>query len=183
MNRRLLTPLVLAAVLGGGCVTDVSTSDGRPMPPSPVAPPAQPPGLEPTEVVLRIGAKPNDSDGNGYPDLIAIEAYLFAPPFPSPIAAEGEFVFDARAEGLSSSDSSVPMASWTFTREEVEAAAAPGAFGLSYAFLLGMRETCGDNFPVMNINIRARFTTVNGDVIEPTSVGSVTIGRSIGVRR
>jgi hypothetical protein len=166
-----------------GCVTDVTTSDGRPLPPEPVAPPQQPEGLVPSELVLRLGAKPSDSDGNGYPDLIAVEAYLFAPPFPSPIFAEGSFTFDAYADGHSASGDMAPMASWNFSKEEVATSGTASPFGHAYAFLLSLRETCGDNFPVMNINIRVRFESVEGTVIEPMSVGSVTIGRSIGVGR
>ncbi len=72
------------------------------------------------------------------------------------------------------------MATWSYTPEEVEAARFFSSFlgGPAYGFHLSMRDTCGDNFPVMSINIRGRFEPVESEPVETRSVGAVQIGSS-----
>ena len=91
--------LVLALALETGCQTErVVTRYGRPPAATPRPAPRTPAGAEPHRMALFVG-QPDDADGNGYPDLIPVEAALFADEYPMAFAVDGSFVFTLYRRG------------------------------------------------------------------------------------
>ena len=92
-KRRRVAPTVLIATLLAcvpACQTSrVVTSDGRPMPAKPRRAPEVPAGAEPNRMTLLVVPRPDDTDGNGYPDTIQIASSLFSYPHPTAMEANG----------------------------------------------------------------------------------------------
>jgi hypothetical protein len=171
-------PLALLALLAA-CQTSVTTSDGRPSPPEVRPAPPVPAGAQANAMALRVAAKPTDTNGNGYPDLIAAEAYLFSQPHPSPMYEPGAFVFGLYMEGIAFDDGAVPLAEWRIDGDELERRKMRSAmFGIGYGFRLSLLEAGVDELPVMNANLRCSFEPADGrPPVEPTGVPTLQIGR------
>lgn len=167
-----------ACVLMSGCSTEVTTSDGRPMPPEPKSSPPPPVNAEPNAMALLVGLKPTDSDGNGYPDLLTVQAYLYAKPHPTSLYEPGEFVFELYRQGKSSRTGE-PIASWRFSSAEAEAAQSYSRlFERGYTFKLSLHEAGTDRLPLTTANLIGRFEPADGDApVESTGVRVIQIGR------
>ena len=74
-----LTILACAAALTAGCVTQRTTSDGRPPAPDPTPAPAVPVSAVVNTMTV-IAAPPVDTNGNLFRDRVDVEVYLFAQP-------------------------------------------------------------------------------------------------------
>jgi hypothetical protein len=159
---------VVLAALGAAalcaCKTEqVRTSDGRPMPPEPHAAPPVPDGALANALVARVGAKPADTDGNGYPDLIQLEAYLFSRPHPSPMHEEGAFVFTLHPGGQSSSPGVAPIAQWRLDAARVrDCRMFSPIFGPAYAINLSLLECGSDQLPLTGADLACRFEPADG---------------------
>ena len=158
-------------VLGGGCqTTKVHSSDGRAMPPKPQRAPRVPAGAKANRIAMMVGAKPQDSNGNGYPDLIRVTTYLFSEPHPTPIREEGTFVFELYPAGLTDSEQDL-IARWRLGPEELKRAQSVDLPGVCYAFSLGLLEVRSDALPLMMANLACRFEPADGRApVRPQSV-------------
>ena len=155
-----MTSLIIA-----GCQTRVVTSDGRPMPPEPRPAPARPVGAEPDLMTLMWGAKPIDTDGNGFPDTMKIITGLFAENHPIAIPAEGTFVFVLYKQGEAREADAEPIATWRFDEEEVVRARGRVAWGAAYSFSLNLLNVGTDRLPAMTADLRGWFEPANGSGI------------------
>lgn len=129
--------------------------------------------LQPIQVQLNIGL-PSDSDGNGYPDTIQALAYLFPKPGDSkesklPVHAKGTFEFAMQ------DPAGRVIARWIFPPDVVDDAARNLAAGVGYSMYLRLsREQ--DVMPPMAVDIRCRFTTLEGHQVKGLGRATVRLG-------
>lgn len=181
---RMLVPALLAllALLLGvaGCQTEsVVTNDGRPLPPDPRPAPPVPRGAQPNRMILLVGRKPDDSDGNGYPDLIRVETALFAQPHPTSMSYDGAFVFTLYRLGETRQPGAVPLAEWRIAGDEQRDALARAPYGACYRFRLSLLDAGVDERPVEQADLRGRFEPAGGGpaISASDEVRPVVIGR------
>jgi len=168
------------ALIAAGCTSSGSvTSDGRPMPPKPRAAPVTPVGAVPNSMTLLVSYKPEDTDGNGFPDLIRAAAALFAQPHPTPVYAEGSFVFTLYRLGEARLPGARPIATWRFSPEQVAAARSRDLYGPSHSFAFSLLDAGGDRLPPSRGDLRGRFEPVGGGPVVYSSdeVRAVLLGR------
>lgn len=170
--------IAIMLLVAAGCQTvKVHSSDGRPMPPKPQRVPDVPAGVTANRVAMMIGAKPEDSDGNGYPDLIVTETYLFAEPHPKPLHEEGTFVFELFPTGRPVTESDL-IARWTIGPEDSKRARAAAPFGPCYVFNLNIGDVRSDVLPLMMANLMCRFEPADGrESIRSRGLHAIQIGR------
>lgn len=99
----------LIVVLGVlGCqTTEVSTNDGRALPPEPKAVPVPPANVTVDAMTLLVGQRPIDVDGDGYPDRIEAAVALFSEDFAAAsLRAKGAFTFELVPRGANQDRSS-----------------------------------------------------------------------------
>jgi hypothetical protein len=171
----------VAIVALGGCTTTVvEYSDGRPLPPKPVAGPATPPGAKSTALAVMLGPKPVDTDGNRFPDLIQVETYLFAEPHPQPIYEEGTFVFVLYALRTAADPGSVPIAEWRFSGEQLLKHRAVALAGICHHFNLSLLDHGGDSDIGIGADLTARFEPSDGrPAVKATGVRTIQFGSQI----
>ena len=138
----------LAAALGGCQTVSSETSDGRPMPP-PVRSPDRAPSEAPVNAISVLYApKPADTDANGRPDRLAIELYLFARPFPTPVWRDGTIIVSAYPMGKAGSPSAPgrsPVHTWTLTMRDVELGRFRSLIGEGYRFQVSLLDAGGSD--------------------------------------
>ncbi|HMN96284.1 MAG TPA: hypothetical protein PKC43_08230 [Phycisphaerales bacterium] len=173
---------LLAMVALGGCETTVEQSNTvRPMPAKPTPPPPTPAGaLANNFVLLLLTPKAIDSDGDGRPDTMGVECYLFAEPFPSSLWESGTFVFALHRPGESGVAGSRPLAEWRFGPEIAAAARARTLIGVCYRFALNLAEadrgaeTGRTDIGLPSADLTGRFEPADGrGVIRTTGVRAV----------
>jgi len=179
-HRAVLIAGLLACT---GCQTErVSTSDGRPMPPKPRDPPRVPSGAQANAVALLPAAKPQDTNGNGFPDLLLVDAYLFSEPHPSPLHEQGSFVFALYHEGQVDRENAEPIAEWRVEGPALERCRAVTLWGRGYSIPLSLLDGSpgGEKFPVIATTLTCRFEPVDGrEPIEPRGVYSIQLGSQL----
>ncbi|MFN9992217.1 MAG: hypothetical protein ACK54H_02635 [Phycisphaerales bacterium] len=116
---------------------------------------------------------PQDSDGNGCPDLIDVSMYLFAEPHPIPLQQPGTLLFKLV------SASGEELASWQLAEEAVASGSASLPAGPGYLFRLNILDRGSDKLPRQQAEILATFTGRDGTVVRQRSstfkVGKVGI--------
>jgi len=170
----VLTLLILAA-----CQTErVQTSDGRPMPPKPHPAPAAPAGAIANRMALLVGSKADDTNGNGYPDQIQATVVLFASPHPTPILADGAFVFSLYPMGQAKAAGGEVLAEWRVEGEAVRASQAVARYGPCYRFRLCLLDSVGDVHPLSRADLVCRFEPTDGSpTVMSDGIRSIQIGR------
>lgn len=162
----------------GGCQTE-RISGGGTMPPAPRPAPVTPDSAAPTRMLLGVGSKPIDTDGNGFPDMIMVSAHLFAEPHPTPIFDEGTFTFELYRAGTFNQPQATPLAKWTITGERLEQAKTRSLAGPMYNFRLNLNEAGGDRYPLQGVDLAATFVpdTAPQKIVRPGGLISMQIGR------
>lgn len=186
MIARLTAWLLLATL--AACETTSTTSDGRPMPPPLREARRTPDAASVNAMAVMVASKATDSDGNGYPDEIGVEAYLFSRPHPSPKHEDGEFAFALYADGIMVTEAAEPIAVWRRDVAAVRAARMQTRIGPGHSFRLNLMETESqadgagegptDTYPLMGANLACRFEPADGSAaVESSDVYWVQIGR------
>jgi hypothetical protein len=162
-----------------GCTTErIIRSEGGPLPPEPRPLPAVPAGVVPTQMAFVVGSKPQDANGNGFPDLVAVTVYLFAPPHRAAIEGDGTIVVSMYAMGQFGQPDVEPLAVWTRGGAELQAARVRALYGLGYQFQLSLLEGGSDVFPLSQVDLVCRFEPLDGSPpIHSTGVRTIQIGR------
>lgn len=158
--RRLLLVLAGAAAFAvTACESTVEQSSNvRPMPPPPNAAPTPPPEARVNSfAMLLLTPKAMDSDGDGRPDTMAVECYLFAEPFPTPLWEEGTFVFSLYGQGETSLPGALPLVEWRISPEAAAAARAKTLIGPCYRFALNVVEAGRADLSVRSADLVGRF--------------------------
>lgn len=178
--RLLAGALVLAPVLMLSSCTTTSESTA----PKPRTAPVTPTTAVPNRMLIGVASRPTDTDGNGYPDLIMVTAHLFAEPHPMPVHEPGVFVFDLYEAGALNVPDSQPVARWEISGEQLDAARTQSLAGPMYSFRLSLLETGGDRYPLVGVDLVARFMpdAQPTRVVRPGGSISLQIGRE-GPRR
>ncbi|MHC5029034.1 MAG: hypothetical protein ACYTGR_19970 [Planctomycetota bacterium] len=170
--------LLLAA---GGCETErVAFSEGsRPMPPEPRRAPATPADAPANEMAFLVGQKPQDTNGNGYPDTIQATVILFASPHPTSVMREGDFHFDLYARGASADPKARPIAQWHYDREAAMGLVAAAQYGPRYQFRLSLQEARrSDVLPLTRADLLCRFEAADGGApVRSSGVRSLQLGK------
>lgn len=159
-----------AAVAGfaliGACETTITTSDGTRPVPKPVVAPDAPRGATPNAIAVTFAPKPVDTNGNLRPDTLAVTAYLFAKPHPSPIHADGAFGFAIYAMGEAGSPDmpgQAPLRTWAFAGDAVAASRSRALAGACHEFTLSLLANRGsDALPVESVDLVAWFEPADG---------------------
>lgn len=167
--------IALTASFLSGCETTRQSSDGRPMPPPPRAS-APPPNEAPINAMaVVLGPKPADTNGNSRPDLIQVEAYLFARPVAAPTWRDGTFEFAIYRPGEAGNPESPgpdPLRRWTFTPEALQMSRSRTLVGESYAVGLSLLENnASDNLGVSSVDLLAIWRPADGG--EPVFIQGV----------
>ena len=157
---RPATAMLLSAVLlasGAGCQTQTITSDGRPLPPRPNAAPEAPVDAVPTRMLMFVGQRADDSDGNGFPDLLRASVGLFAAEYDLAIARRGTFTFALYALGEFGQPGAEPIRQWTFDAEASAPLIGTKPWGQGYDVTLSLLEAGSDRLPPQTVDLRASF--------------------------
>ena len=180
-----------AAVLGActamlwGCETTRLSGYYRPLPPKPRPLQPAPPDARADALVLNVSPAPQDTDGNGYPDLINATAHLFDRRYPPAIYQDGAFIFAMFAPGDVSRPGAEPLHEWRVDNEQFQRARGRSAFGQCYRFRLSMLDNGGtDEVALPVADIVCVFEPA--DRGEPTwsgEVATIQIGRRVRVPR
>jgi hypothetical protein len=155
-----ILPLALLAL--AGCQTVSSeTSDGRPMPP-PARRGEAPPSDAPLNALsILYGPKPADSDANGRPDRMVIEAYLFARPYPVPTWREGTFVISAYPPGTAGTAQRPGVKAfhtWRVATQDMDLGRFKSLIGEGYRFQISLLDDGGtDIVPGSVLDFTAHF--------------------------
>ena len=186
---KLVNCLWLATIAVAGCRTTViSTSDGRPMPPEPRPAPEVPADAEVNAMAMFVSTKAMDSNGNGYPDVINAEVFLFSKPHPSPMYEEGRFIFALYPVGENIPDDPPIIAAWHMGAEAVRDARFETTMMKGHAFRLCMLDAdilapFGDRYPLMSANLQCRFEPSTGtEAVETVEVYWIQIGKRTSER-
>ncbi|MBT8486604.1 MAG: hypothetical protein KJO43_13570 [Phycisphaerae bacterium] len=148
------------------------------MPATPRPAPTVPQDATPTRMALVV-RPPEDADGNGYPDLLRVEAALFSfPDHPTAMRADGVFVFTLYRRGESSKPDARPVRVWRREGERLAAAETRAMYGLCYRFDLSLLEDGRDRGPALAADLRGRFEPAGGgdpvhtsDEVRPVQIG------------
>lgn len=168
---------VAAAALAtlAACETTRQSADGRPMPPPPTAAPTTPPDASINAIALVFGPKPVDIDSDGRADLVELDAYLFARPFPSPTFAQGTLVFELFAPGAAASGAA-PLGSWRFDPQRMRLLESRSMFGPCYRVQLVLREAGLARLPLATADLRTTFEPADGGpTVEARSVERIVL--------
>lgn len=181
IQNPLLCVLIVAAANLTGCqVERVSSSDGRPLPPPPREAPVPPPAAKANQMAFFVGTKPDDTNGNGYPDLIAVTVMLVAAPHPTPIRQDGSFVFMLYEAGSLGQPQAKPLAVWRREGVEIRRAMARALAGPCYQFQLSLLESGGDRLLFDSADLVCRFEPADGSAaVQSTGVRTIQLGRKV----
>lgn len=175
---------LLLGLLGlAGCETTVEQSTSpRPMPSKPVDPPPTPADAKANRMaVLLLGPKAQDTNGNGRGDLVLVEVYLFAEPYPTPIFEEGRFVFELQPCPGENVAQFIPPRVWTFEGEQIRSFRGRARIGPSHRFPLSLLENGGDQLPCATGELTARFEPADGGAaVRAIGTRSVQLGGAGG---
>jgi len=155
--------------------------DTRPMPPQPRPGPRTPASAKADALVIQVAAKPRDTNGNKFPDLIEVMANLFATPHPMPMHEKGAFVFQLYPGGAIDDPTAVPLREWRISGDELEKAKVINPlFGPTYQFALSLLVTGTDRLPLMAADLVAWFEPADGrDNIVRREVHTMQIGAGL----
>ena len=177
---RVFACAAILAFLGlGSCATDrLTTSDSRPMPPTPRTAPVTPSSARVNRMAFMVGSKPEDSNNNGFPDLIRATVALFASPYPTSIREDGAFVFMLYPQGQVGIANVSPIGSWRVHGDSLKRTLASAQYGPCYQFQLSLLESGGDALPLDRADIICRFEPADGSAsVTCDGVRTIQIGR------
>jgi hypothetical protein len=148
------------------------------MPPEPRPGPRTPADARADALVIQVAAKPRDTNGNKYPDLIEVMANLFATPHPMPLHEDGAFVFQMYPSGTVDQPDAAVLREWRIEGAALERARAMNPlFGPSYQFNLSLLDGGTDRLPLMAADLVVWFEPADGrDSILRREVHTLQIG-------
>jgi hypothetical protein len=161
-SRSTLTLYFLVLLLLGlpACVTENPRHRDIPAPPQ---------AARPSRLVLSVGRFLEDSDSNGYGDLMTVSVYLFDERYPhAPISTPGAMQFVLR------SPAGKDLRTWSFSHSQTSAALTNLPAGPGFTFRLSLRDHGSDQLPGMTAELFAIFITPNGESVQsnvPVRVG------------
>ena len=177
--------LVASTIILSACQSGrVHTSDGMPPAAKPVAPPQTPADARANTMAFFVGQKPDDTNGNGYPDLISVTVMLFSQPHPTAIRENGAFVFTLYPQGRMSDAGVKPLGSWRMEGPAVQRARTIALGGPCYQFQLSMLDpSCGiatDKLALDQADLVCQFIPSDGaPAVKSDGVRTIQIGKRL----
>lgn len=156
------------SLLAMGCVTE-----GRPqhqIPPPPSAPSSD---VFPTVIDVSASRFGQDSDKNGYADVVNVSVFLFnLEKHPASLHAAGQFVFELTG------DDNKRIAQWTLTAAEVQACRRDLLPGPGYVFQLSIRDQISDEIPRTDAQLSVMYIpAAGGQALRSPNPVRVSIGK------
>ncbi len=158
------------AACAGACVCMVlsacagTTTGSKPLP------------QQPTEVVpsrMTISAAlPQDTDLNGYPDIIDLTIFVFDDRYPIPLDVPGTFTFK-----LSGAKEGKLLREWEIPPDKAMAARRRMPAGPGYVFSLSLLENGGDRVEAQHADLTAEFTPVKGSLVKMRGGSTLRLGK------
>ncbi|HWB20310.1 MAG TPA: hypothetical protein VG711_08430 [Phycisphaerales bacterium] len=181
-TARVVHAFMICASLGGLCgceTTRISSSDGRPLPPPPHEATAAPADTEPNRMAFFVSSKPDDTNRNGYPDLINVSVSLFSQKYPlSLLVDDGEFTFTLYPQGKADDAGVKPIGTWHFTGKQVADARNEAQYGPCYFFRLSLLDVNSEKLPFDRADLLCTFTPANnGTPVTSDGVRTIQVGR------
>lgn len=131
--------------------------------------PAPPQTTRPSRLMLSAGQFLEDSDSNGYGDLITVSVYLFDERYQhAPVSSEGTIEFALR------SPAGKALRTWSFNESQTKASRTNLPAGSGLTFRLSLRDNGSDQLPGMTAELFAMFKTPTGESVQsnvPVRVG------------
>ena len=180
-----LAAAALALTLPPGCTQSREVVGYyRPAAPKPRQGQPPPPDARADAVVVNVRAAPEDTDGNGYPDLIQATAYLFDTRYAMPIREDGAFVFLLYAAGESAARTEAqPLRQWRFADQKLAEARARTSIGPCYLFRLSLLEEGTDVLAVPMADLACRFEPADGrPPTRASGVATISLGHHVALR-
>jgi hypothetical protein len=115
---------------------------------------------------------PEDSDANGYPDLITVTVYMFDSR-QSYVSLHSPGIFTAKLISPENKD----VRTWTLTEEQTERAVRRLAVGPGYVFSLNLNENGGDVLPTQAVDLIVTFVPKKGEPVRSRGATSLRIGK------
>lgn len=176
--------LILTSVVS--CKTSsVTSSDGRPLPPVPHEAAPAPAGAQANTMAFFVSSKPDDSNGNGFPDLIKVTVALFAQPHPTAVQASqgGSFVFTLFPQGQTGLPGVKELGMWSLEGDAVTRALARAQYGPCYQFRLSLLESAGGEFLQLDrADLVCRYVPPGeAQVVRSDGVRTIQVGRRMSV--
>jgi hypothetical protein len=174
-----LAVMSCACVLLWACQTErVTTSDGWPLPPEPRPIPVPPQSLRADRMAFMVGSKPDDTDNNGFPDLIRASVALFSSEHPTALREQGAFVFMLYPQGSTSIAETRPLAEWRIEGEALQSTLAAAQYGPCYQFSLSLLQTPGgDRLPSDRADMVCTFEPADGsEAVHSAGVRTLQVG-------
>jgi hypothetical protein len=161
------------------CQTErVSSSDGRPLPPAPLPAQPVPAGTKADRMVFMVGSKPDDTNGNGYPDSVKATVALFSLQHPTSIRQDGAFVFTMYSPGQSTTPEIKPLGLWRIEGDTLNKTMDLAQYGPFYRFQLSLLDVGDDRLPLERADLVCRFEPSDGSTpVKCDGVRTIQIGR------
>lgn len=151
--------------------------------PEPVPAPQVPVGATANRMTLLVSPSTEDSDGNGFPDIVHVTSSLFSHPHPTPMQAQGTFVFELHAIGQSQQMNGEPLAVWRRGPQQNAEVQTMALYGRCYPFSLSLLEVFkSDQMPQIPLTMMGYYEPADGSQIVRCSpeLRSVHLGRGGG---
>mgnify|MGYP001807220513 CR=1 FL=1 len=149
--------------------------------PEPIPAPTVPAGAQANRMTLLVSPNTEDSDGNGFPDVVHVTSSLFSHPYPTPLAADGTFVFELHAVHEDQQNNAEPLAVWRRGPQENSEVKTTALYGICYPFSLSLHEVFkSDRMPQIPLSMVGYYEPADGSQIVRCSpeLRSVQLGRS-----
>lgn len=139
-------------------------------------PASSPVPQQPVDVVASrmtiSAALPQDTDLNGYPDMIDLTIFVFDDRYPIPIDLPGAFTFK-----LSGAKEGKLIRQWDVPADKAAAARRRMPAGPGYVFSLSLLENGGDRIEAQHADLTADFVPVKGPLVKMRGGSTMRLGK------
>lgn len=157
-----------AGAFAGACVVlsacAGTTTGSKPLP-------QQPTDVVPSRMTISA-ALPQDTDLNGYPDIIDLTIFVFDDRYPIPLDVPGTFTFK-----LSGAKEGKLLREWEIPPDKAMAARRRMPAGPGYVFSLSLLENGGDRVEAQHADLTAEFTPVKGSLVKMRGGSTLRLGK------
>ncbi|NUQ52421.1 MAG: hypothetical protein HUU19_06945 [Phycisphaerales bacterium] len=163
-----LSIAVCAGACAGACVVLAAcagtTTGSKPLP-------QQPTDVVPSRMTISA-ALPQDTDLNGYPDIIDLTIFVFDDRYPIPLDVPGSFTFK-----LSGAKEGKLLREWEIPPDEAMAARRRMPAGPGYVFSLSLLENGGDRVEAQHADLTAEFVPLKGALVKMRGGSTLRLGK------
>ncbi|MCC6229681.1 MAG: hypothetical protein IT432_10680 [Phycisphaerales bacterium] len=133
--------------------------------------PQQPSEVVPSRMTISA-ALPQDTDLNGYPDMIDLTIFVFDDRYPIPLDVPGTFTFK-----LSGAKEGRLLREWAIPPDKVVAARRRMPAGPGYVFSLSLLDNGGDHIEAQHADLTAEYMPLKGPVVKMRGGSTLRLGK------